>query len=328
MHDHPPVAELVAESFNDDGVVVGQLAGRLSLFGQVGKQVRRRPVVEPRLEQPRVCCCARQRRELANECAQRAPELERPALRVAVPEGQLARHAGCGNDEHLIVGDFDDAPRRRAEGEHLADARFVDHLLVELANASRGPVTRQEDAEQAAVGDRAAAGDGEPLRAGSAGDGARDAVPHQPWPQFGELVARIAAGQHVEHCVEGRLRKRREGCCSSNQRKRVVDVPRLHRGHRDEMLREHVERVARNANRLDRADLHPFGDDSGLHKIAAILRKDDAPRHRAHLMAGPADALQPAGHTRRALDLHDEVNRAHVDAEFERAGGHDRGQLP
>ena len=38
---------------------------------------------------------------------------------------------------------------------------------------------------------------------------------------------------------------------------------------------------------------------------------------RADLVAGPADPLQAAGDARRALDLDDEVDRAHVDAELE-----------
>ena len=93
------------------------------------------------------------------------------------------------------------------------------------------------------------------------------------------------------------------------------------------MLREHVERVARDADRLDRADLHALGDHRRLHQIAAVLRKDHASRDRADLVAGPTDALQPARDARWALDLDDEVDRAHVDAEFEGAGGDDRGQL-
>ena len=43
-------------------------------------------------------------------------------------------------------------------------------------------------------------------------------------------------------------------------------------------------------------------------------------------MAGPADALQPGRHARRRLDLHDEVDRAHVDAQLQAAGRDDGGQ--
>ena len=104
--------------------------------------------------------------DLAQERAERAAELDRPAGRVALPERHPADLAGRGRDEHPVVGDVLDAPGRRAEQEHVADPRLVDHLLVELADAAaRALAGGEEDAEQAAVGDGAAAGDGEPLRA-------------------------------------------------------------------------------------------------------------------------------------------------------------------
>ena len=71
--------------------------------------------------------------------------------------------------------------------------------------------------------------------------------------------------------------------------------------------------------RLDRALVHPPGDDGALEQVAAVLREDHALARRADLVAGPADALEAAGDARRALDLDDEVDRAHVDAELERA---------
>ena len=43
-------------------------------------------------------------------------------------------------------------------------------------------------------------------------------------------------------------------------------------------------------------------------------------------MAAAADALQPARDRRRRLDLDDEIDRAHVDAELERRGGDERAQ--
>ncbi len=56
-----------------------------------------------------------------------------------------------------------------------------------------------------------------------------------------------------------------------------------------------------------------------------MLGEDDAARDRADLVPGPADALQAGGDRRRRLDLHDQVDRAHVDAELE-AGGGDHGR--
>ena len=45
-------------------------------------------------------------------------------------------------------------------------------------------------------------------------------------------------------------------------------------------------------------------------------------------MAGPADPLQAAGDARGALDLDDEVDGAHVDAELEAGRGDQRGEPP
>ena len=111
---------------------------------------------------------------------------------------------GRGRDQHPVVGDVLDPPAGGAEGEDVADAGLVDHLLVELADPpARALAADQEDAEQAAVGDGAAAGHGQPLGAGPAGELPGDAVPDDAGPQLGELVARVAAAEQVEGGVVG-----------------------------------------------------------------------------------------------------------------------------
>ena len=99
-------------------------------------------------------------------------------------------------------------------------------------------------------------------------------------------------------------------------------------GHRDDLLRQHVERIARIARGLDLALVHRARDGGAGHQIAAELRKDDAFADGARLMAGAADALQAAGDRRRRLDLHDQIDGAHVDAELERRGGDERLDAP
>ncbi len=109
------------------------------------------------------------------------------------------------------MGDVLDAPRRRPEGEHVADAGLVDHLLVELAHpAARALAGGQEDAVQAAVGDGAAAGDGQPLGSRTRGEHVGVPVPHDARAQLGELLAGVAAGEHVEHRLEHAARQRGE----------------------------------------------------------------------------------------------------------------------
>ena len=88
------------------------------------------------------------------------PEFERPPGGVRFPERHLARLAGCGGDQHAIVGDLLDAPGRRAEQERLADAALEHHLLVELADAGAGTaLAGQEHAVEAAIRNRAAVDD-------------------------------------------------------------------------------------------------------------------------------------------------------------------------
>ena len=151
-----------------------------------------------------------------------------------------------------------------------------------------------------------------------------DAVPRDARPQLRELVGRIAARQHVEHAVEDRPAQLGERRGAPDACEEVVDVPRVHRRHRDDLLREHVERVARVARRLDRALVHRPRDGGAGDEVAAELREDDALADRVDLVAGAADALQAARHRRRRLDLDDEIDRAHVDAELERRGGDER----
>ena len=101
----------------------------------------------------------------------------------------------------------------------------------------------------------------------------------------------------------------------------VVDRDLVLGADRDDLLREHVERVPRDLRLLDQALAHRLRDDGRLEQVGAELGEDAALRDVAEVVSGPADALQPAGDRLRALDLDHEVDRAHVDAELERRGG-------
>ena len=58
---------------------------------------------------------------------------------------------------------------------------------------------------------------------------------------------------------------------------------------------------------------------AALEQVAAVLGEDDALRRLADLVTRPTDALQSARDRPGRLDLDDEVDRAHVDAELEAA---------
>ena len=146
-------------------------------------------------------CGVGERDELARGAADRLAELVGPPDPLALPERHRPGHPGRRRDEHPVAGDLLDPPARGAEQEHLARARLVDHLLVQLADAPAA--LDEEDAEEAAVGDRARVRDREPAHSG-ARRARRPPVRSQTMrgPQLGELVGGVAAGEHVEHVLE------------------------------------------------------------------------------------------------------------------------------
>ena len=108
----------------------------------------------------------------------------------------------------------------------------------------------------------------------------------------------------------------------------VGDGDLLVRRDRHDLLREHVEWVPRDHRLLDRTLEHPLRDDGRLQQVGTKLGKDPTARDGAELVSGPSDALQSARDRLRRLDLDDEIDRAHVDAELQRGGGHEARDLP
>ena len=263
----------------------------------------------------------------AGEGADRLAELLRPAEAVALPERHRGGDARGGADDHAVARDLLDPPARGAEQEGLAGPRLVDHLLVELADAA---AVGQVDRVQAAVGDRAGVGDGQAAGALARADGAGHAVPDDAGAQLAELLARVAAVEHVEHVLELLAAELAVGVRAGDERVQVVDAQPVvagRGGHGDDLLGEHVERVARHDGGLDLALAHALGDDRALEQVGAELGEDAALGDVADVVAGAADPLQAGGDRLRRLDLQHEVDGAHVDAQLEARGRHQARQL-
>ena len=160
----------------------------------------------------------------------------------------------------------------------------------------------------------------------AAADGVGGAIPDDPRPQLGELLGGVAAGQHVEDAVELGPREVGVGVGAAHQRQQVVDRPLVHRRRRHHLLRQHVERLAGHAGRLDRALAHAPGDHGGLEQVAPPLGEEPAAGRLADGVPRAADPLQAGRHRLRRLDLHHQVDRAHVDPQLERGGGDQRRQ--
>ena len=338
QHDQPPVTQLVAEPLHHDPPVRREDPGGLALVLEIREEVLGRQGVEVVvLAQPgrRLRPALRARRQLllglADEGTHRPPELDRASDAVALPERQLPGHARRGGHGHAIGADLRDAPRARAEDHDVAvhaGPQLVDHLLVELADApaGRSGLTLEEDGEQAAVRDRAAAGHRDDAGVPPAVDRVGLAIPDHARLELGELVAWIGAGEHAEDALEGLSGQRLERGGAANDREQLVDGEPLADRHRDELLGEDVERVARQGRLLDGAVVHALHDDGRLEEVAAVLGEDDALAGFADLVPGAADALEPARDGGGALDLDHEVDGAHVDAELERARRHEGGE--
>ncbi len=334
----PPVAQLVAEPLHHHSLVRGEGARGLSLVLQVGDKVLGSPFVEVvMLPQslggiaPALGATPKVGLHLADERPERPAQFDRPAHGVALPERQLAGDAGSRADGDPVMTDLEDAPAARPEHDDVTvhpGAKLVDHLLVELAHAAAGRagLAFHEHAKEAAIGDRAAARDGDDARVAAALDRVGDAVPHHARLEFRELVRWVGAREHAKDTVEDIARERLVGRRSRDGAEQVLTRPAVHHGHRHELLSEDIERIPRDLRGLDRALVHPSGDHRDLEQVAAVLREDDALAGRADLVTSPTDPLEATGHARRALDLDDEIDGAHVDAELEARARGDEGR--
>src|SRR5581483_11797147 len=107
---------------------------------------------------------------------------------LALPEGNRPREPRGRRDEDTVAGDLLDAPGRGPEQEGLPRPGLVDHLLVELADATAasvpparpGRIRDEEDAEEPAIGNRSRIRDGETPRAVAGADRPAGAGPDHP----------------------------------------------------------------------------------------------------------------------------------------------------
>ena len=292
----PPVPHLVPRALEHQRAVVGQAAGGRALVVEVLHQVACGERVEVVLaREPLERLRARQRRELARQLSDRSAELDRPRAAVRLPERHLARLARGGLHQHAVVRDRDDAPARGAEHEDVALSALEDHLLVELAHAaarSFGP--GEEDAEQAAVGDRAGVRHDHLLRALARAHQTAPSIPGHARAQARELVRGVAAREHVEDAFEGAAAEIGVGVGAAHERVELRHLPLPLRRDRRELLREHVERVSRNARLLDRRLLHGPRDRGGRQQVGAELGEHHAARDGLHLVARAPDPLHAA----------------------------------
>ena len=216
-------------------------------------------------------------------------------------------------------------PRRRAEQEDVAGHALDREVFVDRADDVA--VGFGDDVVVRRLGDRAARRDRGHARAAPRAQPAVDAVVMQK-RAAAAARGRDAVGEHRDDVVEVFAREVAVRIRGAHQRVERVDVPIVvGRAGGDELLREDVERRARDGQRVHRAAADRAHERGALEQFVARRREQTAFGLRADPVARAADALQRDRDRARRAELHDEVDRADVDAEFERRGRDDGAQL-
>ena len=322
----PPVADLVAEALDDQRPVGGDDARRRLLLGQEGEQVGGGAPVEVVVALQRLLVLVDGH---PRERPDRLAELPGTPDALSVPEGHGARArpgAGVTTTRSRVICSM---------RQEVAPSRNVWPARASYTISSSSSPTRRPSGRLTLKRPRSgmvpALATARARAPGPRPDGTGDAVPDDPRTQLPELLRGIAAVEHVQHVLELAELEVRVGPRPPDQGVELVDrhalVPRRG-GDRDDLLREHVERIARHHRRLDESLAHAPRHDGALEEVGAELGEDPSARHLAHAVAGAADPLQAPGHRLGRLHLHHEVDGAHVDAELERRGRDQAGKLP
>ncbi len=132
-----PVAEFVAAAFDDDGAIVGNLAGGGFLVVEKLEEVFGCVRIEI-VFRDEACEGGRfwHGSQFTDKSADATAEFERAARAIALPEWHFAGFARGGFNEDAIMRDVDDAPGRCAQDERFVGMRLEDHLFVEFAHSN------------------------------------------------------------------------------------------------------------------------------------------------------------------------------------------------
>ena len=323
---HPPVAHLVVVPLDDDRPAFGTSPVVACCWSQVRTQTTGGQ--SSRRARPARLVLADELAPTADGAPAAGPPRPSPFQNGILPGRRR------GRDEHAVAGHLLDPPRRRAEW-NTAPPRLVDHLLVELADPHAVPLaTGEEHAVETAVRDGAAVRQRHAARTGPRPHGAGRAVARRAGPEAREGVGGVAPGEHVEHARRsGAARKLGEGRgpggsqLAHSSLERAPGSPVWRRSRRS-CCASTSSGLRGYHGVLDEPLAHAPRHDRALEQVGAELGEDAAALRLAHAVTGAADALQAARHRRGRLDLEHEVDRAHVDAQLERGGGHQARQLP
>ncbi len=97
-------------------------------------------------------------------------------------------------------------------------------------------------------------------------------------------------------------------------------------GFRNDLLREHVQRILRNAEPVELAAMDAIDEGRAFHKLIARQRKQPPLGRAGNRMPGAPDTLQEIRDRARRTDLANQIDIADIDAKLERSRRHQRLQ--
>ena len=317
---HP--ARLVEEALRDQGPLGGQGTQRVPAGAQVAHDLLRACLRDRALADQELLRARRiveQRLDLPAQARDLLGQLRGAPRRFPVPERERRGRSVRVLDPDPAGLDPADLTALVAEQEDVAGHALHGPIFIHLSDGDAFGLG--DDGVLRGLRNGAAAGKRGDARSPPCLHHAMDAVPVQPRALRPPRAARHTFRVHLDHGVEFGAGKLAVGPGPTYPRVRLVLRQVLAGGHGDELLREHVERPLRNAGRFQVAGSHAAHQRRALDELIARGRKEPALGHAAAMVGGAADALQ--GHREAAgrLELHDQVDRADVDAQLQRGGG-------
>ena len=223
--------------------------------------------------------------------------------------------------DDAFVLDSADAPRRAAEQEDVAGCGFDRKVFVDRSHVSAFGLL--DDSVVAGLGNRAAVDNGGQTSGAARAHDAVDAVAVDQW--VGASAAFSDSGrEHVECLIEGRSLELSIGCGAAHDVEEFVLEPLFFRCRLcDDLLGQDFDWRCRLADAIEAAALDGADHRRALDQFVERRGEERAMRDQSQRMPGASDALQEGGNAARRPDLADEVDRADIDAQFERGGGDD-----
>ena len=252
-------------------------------------------------------------------------EFTRASRRFTAPEGDGRRRAVCVLDKHTTrAGHAPNSPRCIAEQHDVAGETLDRKILVDRPDD--GSLRFGDDRIQPVFGNRAAARDRGQARVATAAQSSVDAIAKQV-RAVSSATCSDALREHFENLVKVGARKIRVRRGLRDELEQIVLLPFVCRTHRDNLLRENIERRFRNDNAIEIALANGTDERGHLYQLVSRRREQPSFRNRSAPVSRTADALHSNCDRPRRSDLTNEIDVPDVDAELERCGRDQRANF-